>query len=44
MSVEDLSTALVEFRSVAIGTLNASWAATGHKRDLGFSVVGTQNV
>ncbi len=42
VTVDDLASALVEFRSGAVGALHASWAATGHKCDLGFSIIGTK--
>lgn len=42
VTVDDLTSSLVEFRSGAIGSVHASWAATGHKSDLGFSLFGTK--
>jgi predicted dehydrogenase len=42
VSVDDLTASLVQFRSGATGAVHASWAATGHKSDLAFSVVGTK--
>jgi len=42
VTVDDMTCTLVEFRNGAIGSVHASWAATGHKCDLGFTVVGTR--
>jgi predicted dehydrogenase len=42
VTVDDLTASLVQFRSGATGAVHASWAATGHKSDLAFSVVGTK--
>lgn len=42
IDVDDLTASLVEFASGASGSVHASWAATGHKSDLSFSVVGTK--
>jgi predicted dehydrogenase len=42
VTVDDLTASLVRFRSGATGAVHASWAATGHKSDLAFSVVGTK--
>ncbi|MFB2553724.1 Gfo/Idh/MocA family protein [Ensifer soli] len=42
VTVDDLTTALVEFSNGALGAIHASWAATGHKSDLSFSVTGTK--
>ena len=42
VTVDDLTSALVEFESGAIGAVHASWAATGRKCDLGFFVTGTK--
>ena len=42
VDVDDLTASLVEFANGATGSVHASWAATGHKSDLGFSVVGTR--
>ena len=42
VTVDDLTSSLVEFRSGAVGAIHASWAATGHKSDLGFSLFGTK--
>lgn len=42
VSVDDLTATLVEFANGATGSVHASWAATGHKSDLAFSVVGTK--
>ncbi|HEX6564278.1 MAG TPA: Gfo/Idh/MocA family oxidoreductase [Chthoniobacterales bacterium] len=42
VTVDDLTASLVQFRSGATGSVHASWAATGHKSDLAFSVVGTK--
>lgn len=41
VTVDDLTASLVRFRSGATGAVHASWAATGHKSDLAFGVVGT---
>ena len=38
---EDLAAALVEFATGASGVLEASWAASGHKADLGVDVIGS---
>lgn len=42
VSVDDLTDSLVQFASGAIGSVHASWAATGFKSDLAFTVVGTK--
>lgn len=42
VEVDDLTVSLMEFASGAVGSVHASWAATGHKSDLGFTVVGTR--
>ena len=42
VTVDDLTAALVEFDSGAVGSIHASWAATGHKSDLAFTVIGTK--
>jgi predicted dehydrogenase len=42
VTVEDLTSVLVEFTCGAVGALHASWAATGRKCDLGFFVTGTK--
>ena len=42
VSVDDLTASLVEFANGATGSVHASWAATGHKSDLAFDVVGTK--
>jgi len=39
--VDDLATALLNFRSGATGVLEASWALRGHQCDLGFDLAGT---
>jgi predicted dehydrogenase len=41
VTVDDLTASLIKFRSGATGAIHASWAATGHKSDLAFSVVGS---
>ena len=41
VTVDDMTCTLVEFANGAIGSVHASWAATGHKCDLGFTVIGT---
>lgn len=41
VDVDDLTATLVEFDSGATGAIHASWAATGHKSDLGFTVIGS---
>lgn len=40
--VDDLTTSLVEFENGAGGSVHASWAATGHKTDIGFDIIGTK--
>lgn len=42
VDVDDLTVSLMEFDSGAIGSVHASWVATGHKSDLGFTVIGTR--
>lgn len=42
VTVDDMTTTLVEFASGATGSIHASWAATGHKSDLNFTVIGTK--
>lgn len=42
VSVDDMTVSLVEFAGGAVGSVHASWAATGHKSDLGFTVIGTR--
>ena len=42
VTVDDLTVSLIEFDSGAVGSVHASWAATGHKSDLGFTVIGTK--
>ena len=42
VDVDDATMTLVEFASGAMGTIHASWAATGHKTDLGFTVIGAR--
>jgi len=42
VSVDDFTASLVQFSSGAIGSVHASWAATGFKSDLAFTVVGTK--
>ena len=42
VTVDDLTAALVEFSNGAVGAVHASWAATGHKSELYFSVMGTK--
>lgn len=42
VTVDDMTTTLVEFDSGATGSIHASWAATGHKCDLSFTVIGTK--
>jgi predicted dehydrogenase len=42
VTVDDLTASLVQFRSGATGSIHASWAATGHKSDLAFSIVGSE--
>ena len=42
VDVDDLTVSLMEFESGAVGSVHASWAATGHKSDLGFTVIGTR--
>jgi len=42
VDVDDATMTLVEFASGAMGTIHASWAATGHKTDLGFTVIGSR--
>ena len=38
--VEDQASLLLEFGSGATGTIEAGWAMTGHKADLGFDLIG----
>jgi predicted dehydrogenase len=40
VSVDDIYSMMVEFSAGASGTIEASWAATGHKCDLGFELIG----
>ncbi|HKG39315.1 MAG TPA: Gfo/Idh/MocA family oxidoreductase [Conexibacter sp.] len=40
VDVDDLYSMLLQFESGASGSVEASWAATGHKCDLGFEVIG----
>ncbi|HEX6390421.1 MAG TPA: Gfo/Idh/MocA family oxidoreductase, partial [Solirubrobacteraceae bacterium] len=40
VEVDDLSSMMLQFESGASGSVEASWAATGHKCDLGFEVIG----
>lgn len=42
VTVDDLTASLVQFSNGALGSVHASWAATGHKSDLSFSVTGTK--
>jgi predicted dehydrogenase len=42
VSVDDLYSMLVEFAGGASGSIEASWAATGHKCDLGFELIGSE--
>lgn len=42
VTVDDMTTTLVEFTSGATGSIHASWAATGHKSDLAFTVIGSK--
>jgi predicted dehydrogenase len=42
VTVDDLTATLVQFASGAVGSVHASWAATGHKSDLGFTVIGSK--
>ena len=42
VTVDDMTCTLVEFANGAVGSVHASWAATGHKCDLGFTVIGTK--
>lgn len=42
VDVDDFTVSLMEFDSGALGSVHASWAATGHKSDLGFTVIGTK--
>jgi predicted dehydrogenase len=42
VDVDDATMTVVEFASGALGTIHASWAATGHKTDLGFTVIGSR--
>lgn len=42
VTVDDMTTSLVDFASGATGAVHASWAATGHKSDLNFRVIGTK--
>jgi predicted dehydrogenase len=39
---EDLAAVLLEFENGTSGVLEASWALTGHKADLGFDLVGSE--
>jgi predicted dehydrogenase len=41
VSVDDLFSLMVEFANGATGSIEASWAATGHKCDLGFELIGS---
>jgi predicted dehydrogenase len=40
VSVDDIYSMMVDFSGGASGTIEASWAATGHKCDLGFELIG----
>ncbi len=42
VTVDDQTEILAEFESGASGTILASWAATGHKCDLGFELIGSR--
>ena len=42
VTVDDQTEILAEFASGATGTILASWAAPGHKCDLGFEVIGAR--
>lgn len=42
VSVDDFTVSLLHFANGAFGSVHASWAATGFKSDLAFTVVGTQ--
>lgn len=42
VSVDDLTATLVQFASGATGAIHASWAATGHKSDLAFTIIGSK--
>jgi predicted dehydrogenase len=42
VSVDDIYSLLVEFAGGASGSIEASWAATGHKCDLGFELIGSE--
>ncbi|MER9002656.1 Gfo/Idh/MocA family oxidoreductase [Mesorhizobium sp. M0862] len=42
VTVDDMTTTLVEFRSGATGSVHSSWAATGHKSDLAFTIIGSK--
>jgi predicted dehydrogenase len=42
VTVDDQTEILAEFENGATGTILASWAAPGHKCDLGFEITGTQ--
>lgn len=42
VTVDDLTASLVQFSNGALGSVHASWAATGHKSDLSFSITGTK--
>ena len=42
VDVDDLTVSLMEFSSGAVGSVHASWAATGHKSELAFTVIGTK--
>jgi predicted dehydrogenase len=42
VTVDDMMTTLVEFRSGATGSIHSCWAATGHKSDLAFTLIGSK--
>jgi len=42
VTVDDQTEILAHFESGASGTILASWAATGHKCDLGFELIGSR--
>ncbi len=42
VTVDDQTEILADFESGASGTILASWAATGHKCDLGFELIGSR--
>jgi predicted dehydrogenase len=42
VTVDDMAATLVEFGSGATGSIHACWAATGHKSDLAFTVIGAR--